>query len=194
MSHALTIDTVRPGAMAPLLDAAQREARQPPAGRALLGCWTSEFGRLNQLYRLWRTGAADPGCGALARPSVLQHREERLLAQRRPTLESNPGPRVYELRHYQLERGRQGDFLDLLLSHFALRETWSKAVGLWVPANGKLDEVVHLWYYRDLAHRAQTRATAAADPVWDSYRQKVLPMLAGQSSVLLTPVACSPLQ
>ncbi len=194
MPHALTIDTVRPGAMPRLLEVARREAREPPAGRVLLGCWTSEFGRLNQLHRLWRTGDADPGCGALARPAVLQERQERLLSERRPTLESNEGPWIYELRHYQLERGRVGDFLDLLLAHFALRETWSKAVGLWVPGNGDLNEVIHLWYYRDLAHRNQTRATAAADPTWEAYRQKVLPMLAGQSSVLLTPAAFSPLR
>lgn len=193
-THALTIDSVRPGGLAAMQDAARVEGREPPAGRVLVGCWTSEFGRLNQLYRLWRVDAFDAGVPALARPAVLLDRQERLLAEQRPTLDGNDGPWFYELRSYQLERGRVNDFVDLLLEHFELRETWSKAVGLWLPLNGDMSEVVHLWYYRDLAHRAQTRATAAADPVWDAYRRKVLPMIAGQTSVLLSPTALSRLR
>jgi hypothetical protein len=93
-----------------------------------------------------------------------------------------------------MERGRRDEFVELLLANFELRERWSRAVGFWVPLNGNLCEVVHLWIYRDLAHRAHTRATSGANPEWDAYRQKVLPMLAGQTSVLLTPVAFSALQ
>lgn len=194
-THALTIDTVQPGRMAALLEAAQREVHTPPAGRTLLGCWSAEFGRLNQLFRLWSTApAGDGGCAALERPAVLRQREERLLVARRPVLTDLPGAWIYELRRYRLAHGRRDEFLDLLLDHFELRETWSKAVGLWVPLDGDLNEVLHLWPFRDLAHRAQVRAASGAHPVWEAYRQRVLPLLEQQDAALLAPVTFSPLR
>jgi hypothetical protein len=190
-THALTIDNVRPGGLAAMQEVAKAENI---AGRSLVGCWTSEFGRLNQLYRLWRVESGDAGVSALARPEVLLNRDERVLSERRPTVHSNDGPWFYELRSYQMHAGRVNEFVDLLLAHMELRETWSKCIGLWLPLNGDMSEVIHLWPYRDLAHRAQTRATSAAHPVWDAYRKKVLPMIAGQTSVLLSPTALSRLR
>lgn len=193
-THALTVDTVSPGSLGPMQDIARLEAQADTRARQMVGCWTSEFGQLNQLYRLWRLEGQDASTLCLARPDFLQHRRDRLLAERRPTLQVNAGPYFYELRTYKLRPERVDDFMRLLLSHFELRETWSKAVGLWATLDGDLSEVVHLWFYRDLAHRARTRAAAAADTVWDAYRRQVLPMLTAQSSVLLSPTTFSPLR
>ena len=193
-THALTSDTMRPGALAHLLEVAKTEAIYPPTGRILLGSWTTEFGELNQLHRLWKISQEAQTCESLARPEGLQHRTERVLQERRPTLSKNSGPFIYEMRYYQLKPGLVEDFLELLLAHFELRETWSKAVGVWVPHNGEINEVIHIWYYRDLVHRAQTRSASASDPVWEAYRQKVLPMLTNQRSVLLSPTAFSPMK
>ena len=191
LTHALTIDTVKPGALAAMQEAAKADGSP---SRSLVGCWTNEFGKLNQLYRLWRVEGEAAGLSALERPDVLLNREERLLRQQRPTVESNEGPFYYELRSYQMHAGRVNEFVGLLLAHMELRETWSKCMGLWLPLNGDMSEVIHLWPYRDLAHRAQTRATSAAHPVWDAYRRRVLPMIAGQTSVLLSPTLHSRLR
>lgn len=192
-THAMTIDTVQPGALGAMQQISQQESKAPPAGRTLLGCWTGEFGRLNQFYRLWRLdGGAD--LSSLARPPVLQDRQEMLLSSRRPTFSPTEGPSLYELRLYQIQHGRLNEFLELMLGIMDTREKWSKAVGVWVPLNGHLNEVIHFWYFRDLAHRAETRAKVAADPAWSAYRDKILPMLASQTSLLLTPAAGSPMR
>lgn len=193
LTHALTIDTVQPGALGAMEEVALPEREAPPAGRILVGCWVTMFGRLNQLYRLWRVEGVDAGMASLARPPVLQDRHEKLLSERRPSLSSSQDASLYDLRLYQVQHGRMNDFLELLLAHVEVYETWSKAVGVWVPLNGELNGIIHLWCYRDFAHYTQTRASAAGNRAWEAYRQKALPMLAGQTSLLLTPTPTSPM-
>ena len=57
-----------------------------------------------------------------------------------------------------------------------------------------LNSVVFIWTYDDLAHRTAQRQKLAQDPEWAAFTPKILPLLAHQESIFLTPVAFSPLK
>jgi hypothetical protein len=58
----------------------------------------------------------------------------------------------------------------------------------------QLNEVVHLWVYRDLNDRAAARAKMASEPEWQSFLAKSTPLLATMQAVVLIPAAFSPLR
>ncbi|HLE99242.1 MAG TPA: NIPSNAP family protein, partial [Gaiellaceae bacterium] len=58
----------------------------------------------------------------------------------------------------------------------------------------QLNEVVHLWAYRDLNDRAAVRAKALQDPEWQAFIGKATPLLAEMCSIILNPAPASPMQ
>ena len=75
-----------------------------------------------------------------------------------------------------------------------VREKYSKNVGLWQTEVAQLNEVVHLWAYRDLNDRAAVRAKVARDPEWQGFLGKRTSLLTEMRSIALTPVPASPMK
>ena len=69
-----------------------------------------------------------------------------------------------------------------------VREKHSPNLGIWTPLTGSPDRIVHLWAYRDLAHRTEARAGVAKEPEWKTYLDKIMPLLRSMTSMLLMPV------
>jgi len=67
-------------------------------------------------------------------------------------------------------------------------------VGVWQTEAGQLNEVVHMWVYRDLNDRAAARAKMAQEPEWQSFLGKSTPLLATMQSIVLIPAPFSPLR
>jgi hypothetical protein len=67
-------------------------------------------------------------------------------------------------------------------------------VGLWSTESGQLNEVVHLWVYKDLNDRAASRARMAQDPQWQAFIAKSPALLRQMQSVVLIPVPHSPMK
>lgn len=211
MIYELGTDTLVPGKQNEFLRLAGevgRTIRGDHYGK-LEGLWTTEFGILNQVVHLWRYADLDERSrlrGELARNEAW--REEYLVrmgplvvAQENKVLGAvlalNP-PRgsghVYELRTYRTPVGRVGELLEIFKVILPVREKYSKAVGLWRPEVGPLNEVVHLWAYDDLGDRAAVRARAFQDPVLQGYVGDALPLLAEQWAIVLSPAPHSPMQ
>ncbi len=59
---------------------------------------------------------------------------------------------IYELRTYQLAFGRLAEYLDVAKAMIlpAVAEYGLKPSGFWHTEVGQLNEVVHLWAYKDL--------------------------------------------
>jgi hypothetical protein len=72
-----------------------------------------------------------------------------------------------------------------------VRENYSKNVGLWQTQIGQLDEVVHMWVYRDLNDRAAVRAKVKEDQEWQAFLAKGNALLLEMKSVVLNPTANS---
>ena len=168
----------------------------------LEGFWSTEFGTLNQFVHLWSypdLNERERLRGELAkneewtkdympqiRPLLLAQ-ENKILS---PVLPLKPPPdtgNVYELRWYRAQVGRLGEWLDHFKAVMPTREKYSHNVGLWQTEVGQLNEVVHMWAYRDLNERAAARAKALADPDWQAFLGKSLPLLVSMQSIVLIP-------
>ena len=73
-----------------------------------------------------------------------------------------------------------------------LREKHSAPVGYWLVEIGPLNTVVHLWGYKDLAHRAEVRRALAADAAWQTAVARLMPLLQAQEATILVPTSYSP--
>ena len=101
---------------------------------------------------------------------------------------------IYELRWYRAQVGRLGEWLNLAKGVLPSREKYSRNVGYWQTEAGQLNEAVHLWVYKDLNERAAARAKALADPEWQAFLGKALPLLQTMQAVVLIPTPASPMK
>ncbi|WAR11666.1 NPS3B-like protein [Mya arenaria] len=95
--------------------------------------------------------------------------------------------KIYELRTYVVNPRDQRQFLDLSKEWMHLRTAHSKLIGYWTNELGSgINDMVHIWEYDSLKHRADVRQRLAGDPEWvGSYFSKILPWLQRQENDLL---------
>ncbi|KAL3858588.1 hypothetical protein ACJMK2_008860 [Sinanodonta woodiana] len=102
--------------------------------------------------------------------------------------------KVYELRCYSIIPKDMKHFLELSEKWMHLRTVHSKCIGYWTSEIGGINDVVHIWEYDNLSHRASVRQTLAKDPDWiQNYFSKILPLLSRQQNSLLRLVPGSDL-
>ncbi len=65
-------------------------------------------------------------------------------------------------------------------------------VGYFHTDIGPLNQIVHMWAYKDLADRTRRRAELAANSAWQAYSAKVRPHLMLQETKILIPAPFSP--
>ncbi|MCZ0733880.1 NIPSNAP family protein [Phreatobacter sp. AB_2022a] len=101
---------------------------------------------------------------------------------------------IVEERIYTLMAGKVADYLKTYESEgLAIQKAiLGTMVGYFSTEFGPLNQIVHLWAYRDLADREIRRRRLAADPGWQAYVAKIRPWMVGQENKLLMPAAFSP--
>lgn len=211
MIYELRIYTLLPGRTGDWLKLAGEHAvrvRGDNYGK-LEGYWQTEFGTLNQIYHLWSYSDLNERARlrealwklpawlndyvAKARPLMLTQENKILLPLLQLKAPAEPG-NLYELRSYRMEPGRVGEWSDLFKKHLAIREKYSKIVGLWQTEMGGLNEVTHIWAYKDLNQRMAARAAVAQDAEWQGFIGQGRPFLRHMTSTLLVPAPFSPLR
>lgn len=96
---------------------------------------------------------------------------------------------IVEQRTYTALPGKWRDYLALYQAEgleIQLR-VLGRMVGYYTTESGPLNQIVHLWAYKDLNERAQLRAQLLEEPGWLSYVAKMMPMLQSQESKFLNP-------
>ena len=73
---------------------------------------------------------------------------------------------IYEMRTYDLKPRSVPDFEAGFAEKLPGRLAYSPLGGLWHTEAGPLNQVVHVWPYDDLGHRADVRGRAVADGAW----------------------------
>ncbi|WP_454674923.1 NIPSNAP family protein [Achromobacter pestifer] len=98
---------------------------------------------------------------------------------------------IVEQRTYTTHPGRWRDYLALYEAEgLAVQQRiLGRMVGYYYSEVGALNQIVHLWAYLDLNERTERRARLAADPLWQGYVRKMLPLLHAQESKFLVPAA-----
>lgn len=210
MIYELRTYTLLPGMQAQYLELNATVGRVVRGDRygTLEGGWTTEFGTLNQYVHLWSypdLNERDRLRGELARSEdwtkgylprirpLIAAQENKILSAVLPLQRPAQDGNVYELRWYRTQTGKAAEWLAAFKEIMPTREKYSRRVGLWQTEMGPLNEVVHLWAYRDLADRAATRARVMQDPEWKTFLAKATPLLLTMQSTVLVPTAVSPL-
>jgi hypothetical protein len=98
---------------------------------------------------------------------------------------------IYELRTYTVKPGTLGDMVKAAstVSRDIRGNDYGKLEGYWSSEIGALNQVMHLWSYRDFEERARLRAELAKNPRWTSeYTPLIHPLLVRQDVRLLNAV------
>jgi len=172
------------------------------------GGWTTEFGTLNQYVHLWAYPSLDERTrlrGDLAKndewtkgyvPQIrplIAVQETKVLIPVLPLQRPQDTGNVYELRWYRTQTGRAGEWLELFKGVMPTREKYMRRVGLWQTDLGPLNEVVHMWVFRDLKERAEQRAALGQDPAWQKFLAASASLLAHMQAAVLIPTPASPM-
>ena len=175
----------------------------------LEGFWSTEFGTLNQLVHLWSYADLNEreklrtALGKNERwrveyaPQILPlmiAQENKILSAELPLTPPSDTGNVYELRWYRAHPGRVGEWLEHFKAIMPTRDKYTRRVGLWQTQAGQLNEVVHMWAYRDLNDRAAARAKLGQDPDWQAFLGKSVSLLAHMQAIILNPAAHSPMK
>src|SRR6201996_3844484 len=95
---------------------------------------------------------------------------------------------LYELRTYTLKPGGVGDMVKAAstVSHNIRGNDYGKLEGYWFTEIGPLNQVMHLWSYKDFAERERLRAELSKNPRWGSeYLPLIRPLMVRQEIRLL---------
>jgi NIPSNAP len=98
---------------------------------------------------------------------------------------------IYELRTYTVKPGTLADMVKAAstVSRDIRGNDYGKLEGYWSSEIGALNQVMHLWSYRDFEERARLRAELAKNPRWTSeYTPLIHPLMVRQEVRLLNAV------
>lgn len=210
MIYELREYAVKPGTL-PEMVKLSAEVSRPLRGDdygKLEGYWTTEIGPLNRMVHLWSYESLEER--ARLRQALTQHtrwrtefvprfepnllwQENRILSPVLPLKPPAARGHVYEIRRYLSHPGKTAEWLAHFTKVMPTREQYSPNVGLFQAEIGHLQEIIHLWVYRDLNHRAEVRARTMQDPAWRAFLAEATPLLADMQSAVLVPTAFSPM-
>lgn len=97
---------------------------------------------------------------------------------------------VYEIRTYGLAAGSLAEVEKRFGEAYEHRKKYSELAAFWHTEIGPLNEIVHVWPYRDLGERARVRAEVAKEPNWPP---KIAEFIRSMHSEILVPFPFSPL-
>ncbi|MFH1087506.1 MAG: NIPSNAP family protein [Chloroflexota bacterium] len=97
---------------------------------------------------------------------------------------------IYEIRTYGITVGSLAEVEKRFGEAYEHRKKYSELAAFWHTEIGPLNEIIHVWPYRDLAERTRVRSEAVKDPNWPP---KIAEFIRTQHSEILVPLPFSPL-
>src|SRR6266446_2429038 len=74
---------------------------------------------------------------------------------------------IYEIRTYRIAPRSLAEVEKRFGEAYEYRKKYSELFAFWHTEIGPLNEIVHVWPYKDLAERERIRGEAAKDPKWN---------------------------
>ncbi|XP_065207918.1 protein NipSnap [Planococcus citri] len=175
----------------------------------LVGAWTVEIGDLDQALHLWRFKGGyygvDKARKFLDENSDFQKLEKEQAAYLRerhlqfllgfsywPKIENRPGRNIYEIRSYTLKPGTMIEWGNNWARAVNFRQNNNEAFAGFFSQIGRLYNVHHIWCYKNLNSRKETRESAWRSPGWDECVAYTVPLIQHMQSRLLLPTSFSP--
>lgn len=102
---------------------------------------------------------------------------------------------IVEERIYTLETGKVREYLTLYEEHGIeiQKRILGNMVGYFSTEVGPLNQIIHMWGYDSFDDRMKRRAALGADPGWQAYIAKILPLILRQENKILIPAPFSPI-
>jgi hypothetical protein len=98
---------------------------------------------------------------------------------------------IYDFRMYTLQPGSTPEYMAAVKElALPIRHKYGVKLAGWYYSDvGELNQVVHIWAFRDHAHMAEAKAKIAQDPDWtQKYVPRVRPHIVAQKTyVMLSP-------
>jgi hypothetical protein len=91
---------------------------------------------------------------------------------------------IYEFRTYTLKPRSLGEVEKRYAEAYEYRKKYSPLAAFWHTEVGPLNEIIHVWGYKDLAERARIRAEAAKEANWPP---KIRDFIVDQNVEVLNP-------
>jgi NIPSNAP len=171
----VTIVTVRPGTHPQALVAL---GERLSGDAALLACWYSEIGRINQILLI--RSAPDPAAALDARLAALESKNPFGIAEFivdmamdtyvsfdfLPPMQPGAFGPCYEVRSYELKPGSLAPTIELWRKAVPGRLTVSPLLAAMTAVTGAVTRFMHIWPYKSYDERARLRDKAVADGVW----------------------------
>ena len=145
----------------------------------LAACWRTEVGELNTLIHAWPYADEAERRDVLERETALgawpSEVKEWVVSSR--SLLLTPAPfspppepqefgNLYEIRHYTYASGA----IPLVIANWqellAERLKYSPLAAAWYADDGKKSDWIHIWAYRDVAHREEIRNATTKARIW----------------------------
>ncbi|KAL3858092.1 hypothetical protein ACJMK2_012706 [Sinanodonta woodiana] len=180
-------------------------------GAKLVGSFTVEIGDQDEAIHIWEYNGGYPvlnNATIIYRTDkdIIQYRRERnkMLRSRRnqillafgfwPEIQPREGKNIYELRSYTLKPGTMIEWANSWSRGIESRRENNEPVAGFFSQIGVLYEVQHIWGYKDLQTRLDTREAAWQKPGWDECVAYTVPLIRYMQSRILIPTPFSPLQ
>ncbi len=96
---------------------------------------------------------------------------------------------IYEIRTYGITPGSLAEVEKRFGEGYEHRKKYSELTAFWHTEIGPLNEIVHVWGYRDLAERGRIRGEAAKDPNWPP---KIAEFVRAMRSEIVVPFSFVP--
>src|SRR3954453_16417206 len=96
---------------------------------------------------------------------------------------------IYEVRTYDLKPHSVPEVEQRFGEAYEQRKKHSPLAAFWHTEIGPLNQIIHVWGYKDLAERARVREAAVKEGVWP---QKISEFIVHQRSEIMIPVSFSP--
>jgi len=103
---------------------------------------------------------------------------------------------LVEQRTYILHPGKVSEYLSLYEREGLKVQTrhLPRLVGYFHTEIGELNQIVHMWAYRDLGERTTCREALAADPDWKAVLSKLVLLIDHMETKILVPAPFSPIR
>ena len=96
---------------------------------------------------------------------------------------------IYEIRTYHVEPHSLPEVEKRFGEAYEKRKKYSELAAFWHTEIGALNQIIHVWGYKDMAERDKIRAAAVKDGVWPP---KIGEFIQTQQSDILHPFAFAP--
>ena len=98
---------------------------------------------------------------------------------------------IYEVRTYRLKPRATPEFLDIFAKAYEKRKKLSQISAFFTTEIGPLNEVIHIWPYKDQGDREKTRAKSVSDKKY-AWPPKVSHLQENMQSEIFYPAPFSP--